>query len=197
MISRTVTYTKRILRTSDTWAQSVGMQWAVDKSYGIEIPEMLELNRKSLPIRYKGEYLGLSLGQSGVKADRLTEHFNASIPTLLKLMRITKAFHAAFCQRRAVFQQFVLSVTDYDLYRELLSEVLCNRASEIELLCVRFVTVVNLKPREVSPVMLLTRLLPLRHHRRRHLIKTMSKFFGRENEEETSTSALENWTFLL
>lgn len=132
---------------------------------------MVELNGKPLSSRDKGEYLGVSLRRFGVAADRLPERFNTAMTTLLKIMRITKAWHTTFPQLQAMVKTSVFSVKEYVMYLQPLSETLCNRVSEIEFLFVQYVTGVNVKPREVSRAMMLTKRLPLRHRRCRQQIK--------------------------
>lgn len=71
------------------------------------------------------------------------------------------------------------------------------RASELELMCARFVTVVKMRPGEIARAMLLTKSLPLKLQRRRHLVKAVTKLYRRTHGDHGTRRSHENWKVLL
>lgn len=196
VLARSLSAMQDLLTDSGAWATSVQMTWAVQKSYGIQLPGAVTLSGTPLPDKDIVDYLGVSLGPQGVTAHRLTARINAAMIMLQTIMRITRTWQTTVRQRRAIVKTFIYSVVDYVLYLQPLSPTVITRASELELTGLRFITGVNLRTKDVNRAMLLTRMLPLRARRCRHMINAIAKFYSHANREDANPRAKQNWLAL-
>lgn len=99
-------------------------------------------------------------------------------------------------RRRAIVKTFIYSVSDYVLYLQPLDDRMMMRTADLELMCLRFIIGVTVKPREMKRAMLLTCILPIRARRRRHFINAVTKFCNSAREEEATLQAQQNWDAL-
>lgn len=169
------------------------MTWSAKTLYGIQLPGPAIFGGSPLQAKDMVEYLRVSLGPKGVTAHRLIERVNSAIKMLQTIMRIKKRCRTTLCQQRAIVKTFKYSVTDYVLYLQQRNDRRVTRAADMELMCLRFITGLNVKPRGMNRVMRLTGMLPIRALKRLHLIKSVTKFCNRARGDDETTQAEQNW----
>lgn len=91
---------------------------------------------------------------------------------------------------------FLFSLVYYVFYLQPVKGRVVLRASDVQLMCICYVTGVKVKSREQAQEMLLTKMLQLRLRRRRHLVKVVTKLYGRTNGDQETKRYHDSWTFL-
>ena len=101
-----------------------------------------------------------------------------------------KGWHTDPARRRGFVKSFVYSICDYLLYLQPMSASVHQAATNLDRECASFVIGARCPPTQLDRSMALSRLLPMRLRRKRHMTKALAKFKCLWLNEKTSRTQL-------
>lgn len=131
-LARTVIDMRNLVHMSEVWAAKVKMEWAAEKSCGLNLYGLVTIMGKQLQDKDEEVYLGVSFNSSGVTDTKLKERIKHALRLLKKLQTITARWKLTVRQRRNAVKTFIFSPCDYLLYLQQMTSEVEKLAEELD-----------------------------------------------------------------
>ena len=181
---------QNMLNGAAEWGTEYKMTWAVAKCHALSLPGPVYMNGQQIPSTHEAAHLGVTIRKYGVSDARLLNRIKAAFGKLCQIRRVTKEWHTDPARRRGFVKSFVYSICDYLLYMQPMSANVQQAATNLDRECASFVIGARCPPTQFDRGMALSRLLPMRLRRKRHMTKALTKFKCLLLNDKTSRTQL-------
>lgn len=195
-LAKTFANLLRFLDNSQKWADDHTMVWNIAKSCGINLPSQPKIRGVTLPMKQSTGYLGVTMAPTGVTDARLLERLVAARGLLFKLRRTTRKWRTSVRQRRAFVKTFVLSLTDFSLFLQPLTQEVRTRAAQLDSLCTNYTLQCTVRPQQAARGRRLARLLSFQGRRKQSMVAVLWRYRSRAIENGEDERSIRLWELM-
>lgn len=193
VLEKSVSVMQNMLDSCVRWSTKVQMDWTVQKCSAIGVPTPISIQGIEIPSQDHPTYLGVSMGNHGLTEHRLLQRMEAVSGMLDKLRRVVGSWETTVRQLRMFVKTFVYSLVDYLLYLQPVTQLVQEKAENLDINCLSFIPRMPIHSRTARRASFLTRVLPIRGRKKRQLIRVVAKFYAASISNSATMRDQRNW----